>query len=46
MAREQELDSQQDQFQGLEQRWQEERHGYQQEIRRLLARLRREELPV
>jgi hypothetical protein len=46
VAREQELDSQQGQFQALQGRWQEERQGYQQEIRRLLARLRREELPA
>lgn len=46
VAREQELDSQQGQFQAVQQRWQEERQGYQQEIRRLLGRLRREELPA
>jgi hypothetical protein len=46
VAREQELDLQQEQFQSFEHRWQEERQGYQQEIRRLLSRLRREELPA
>jgi hypothetical protein len=46
VAREQELDSQQEQIGVLKVHWQEERDGYQREIRRLLAQLRREEMPV
>ncbi len=46
VAREQELDSQQEQVRGLQEHWQEERNGYQREIRRLLAQLRREEVPA
>lgn len=42
VAREQELDSQQEQISVQHSRWDEERRGYQQEIRRLLSRLRGE----
>ena len=40
VAREQELDRQQTYFEELELRWQEERHGYRQDIRQLLAKIR------
>lgn len=46
VGREQELDWQEEQIAHLKSRWQDERLGYQQEIRRLLGELRREEAVV
>jgi len=40
VGREQELDRQQSYFDELESRWEEERHGYRQDIRLLLSKLR------
>jgi hypothetical protein len=46
VGREQELDWQEEQIAHLKLRWQDERLGYQQEIRRLLGELSREEVAV
>ena len=45
IAREQELDRQQAQFDSLEARWSLERDGYRSQIRRLMAELRAGTLP-